>query len=307
MLQLIILILALLPIVTLFAPFIYHTFICKEQDLKKKYNTKWAVVTGASSGIGRAITEKLAAQGINVVLVALDDQLLSTFYTSIKSQYPRLQFVKVGVDLSKDGYMDTILSATKDLDISMLFNNAGYVTIGFFADAPLNKQVGHIECNMMAAVKLTHWFVNRIREKNVKRSAIVFTSSPAGQMPTPFSTLYGATKAFVTEFGVSLAGEVYADGIDVMVLHPSPVDTNFYKVESAHKSSTLNLFWKTATSPTVIAETVFATVGRGVLRDQGYFVFVRYFLNVFDYGLFSWVTTICSRFTSEYKALKKKD
>jgi hypothetical protein len=64
---------------------------------------------------------------------------------------------------------------------------------------------------------------------------------------------------------------------------------------------------KTAVSPRVIADTAFATIGRGVVRDQGYFVFVRYFLNIFDFGLFAWITTVFSRFTSEYKTLKKKN
>jgi len=303
----IITLLALLPIITLFGPWIIHTFVFKEQDLKKKYNAKWALVTGASSGIGRAITEKLASQGVNVVLVALDDQLLSDFFSSIKSQYPNLQFRSVGVNLGKDGYMTEIIRATSDIEISLLFNNAGYVRIGFFADYSLESHLAHIECNQLSSVKITHHFLNLMKTKGLKRAAIVFTSSPAGQMPCPFSSMYGATKAFLTEFGASIAGEVYADGIDVLVLHPSPVDTNFYKVESASKSSILGLFRKTATSPRTIAETIFATVGRGVVRDQGYFVLVRYALLLLDFGAFSWLATITARFTGEYRNLKKQN
>jgi len=203
--------------------------------------------------------------------------------------------------------LNAIINETKDIDINLLFNNAGYVSIGLFADIPIEKIMGHIECNQLSAVKITHHFLNIMLTKRMKRAAIVFTSSPAGQMPCPFSSMYGATKAFLTEFGASLAAEVYADGIDVQVLHPSPVDTNFYKVESASKSSTLGMFSKTATSPKIIAETVFATLGRGVLRDQGYFVLMRYFMLLLDFGAFAWITALSARFTGEYKTLKKKD
>jgi len=302
----IIVILALTPILTLFGPWTYHTFVCKQQDLERKYNAKWALVTGGSSGIGRAITEKLASQGINVVLVALEDQLLIDFHASIKQQYPNLQFRAIGADFGKEGYLDIIVSGTQDIDISLLFNNAGYVAIGLFADVAIEKQMSHIECNALSSVKITHHFLNKMISKKLK-GAIVFTSSPAGQMPCPFSTMYGATKAFLTEFGASIAGEVYADGIDVQVLHPSPVDTNFYKVDSASKSGTLNLFSKTATSPKAIANTIFATLGRGVVCNQGYFVMLRYLLLILDFGVFTWLTAITAKYTGEYKNLKKKD
>jgi short-subunit dehydrogenase len=236
----------------------------------------------------------------------LEDQLLTDFHASIKRKYPNLQFRAIGVNFGTEGYLDAIVSGTTDLDVSLLFNNAGYVAIGLFADLPIEKQIAHIECNALSSVKITHHFLNLMLSKKLK-GAIVFTSSPAGQMPCPFSIMYGATKAFITEFGASLAGEVYADGIDVQVLHPSPVDTNFYKVDSASKSGMLNLFSKTATSPTIIAETVFATLGRGVVRDQGYFVLLRYLMLIFDFGAFTFLTAITARFTSEYKNLTKRD
>jgi len=303
--------LALLVVVISFAtallPALIHSFL-KEQDLKKKYG-KWAVVTGASSGIGRAITEKLAKQGINVVLVALNDNLLKSFSEYIKTQYPNLQFRAVGVDLSTDesGYMDAIVKNTADIDVSILFNNAGYITLGFFADLSIKRQLANMECNMVSAVKITHHFVNQMITKRL-RGAVVFTSSPAGQMPSPFSVVYGATKAFITEFGASLSGEVYWEGIDVQVVHPSPVDTNFYRVDTASSSPSLLLFWKTACPPTTIADTIFATVGRvPVVRDQGYFsLSLKVLFRIVDVNLIAFFATYGARFVSDYKALKKK-
>jgi len=280
-----------------------HTFLLKEQNLKTKYGAKWAVVTGASSGIGRAFSEKLANQGINIALVALKDQLLTDVHETLTKQYPNLEFRAIGVDLTQDTYMESIKSATQDIDVSLLFNNAGFVTIGFFSDLSLQRQLGNIECNMLSGVKLTHHFLNLMLAKKL-RGAIVFTSSPAGQMVTPFSVVYGATKSFVTAFGTNLAPEVYWQGIDVQVVHPSPVDTNFYKSETAHKSQNLVLFWKTAVSPKIIADTVFATVGRfGVVREQGYFVLLKFLFHLIDSHFLAWIATYAARIAPEYTAL----
>eukprot|EP00026_Physarum_polycephalum_P005824 Phypoly_transcript_05863.p1 GENE.Phypoly_transcript_05863~~Phypoly_transcript_05863.p1 ORF type:complete len:311 (-),score=49.90 Phypoly_transcript_05863:88-1020(-) len=291
------------PFLTFLIPYFIHTFLLKEQNLKEKYNAKWALVTGASSGIGRAISEKLAKQGINIVLVALQDQLLTDVHQSLSRQYPKLEFRAVGVDLTRDTYMEPIIEATKDIDIQLLFNNAGFVTIGFFSDLSLQRQMGNIECNMLAGVKLTHHFLNNMLEKKLK-GAIVFTSSPAGQMVTPFSVVYGATKCFVTAFATNLAPEIYWQGIDVQVLHPSPVDTNFYKGDTAHKSQNLNLFWKTAVSPQVIADTMFATLGRfGIVREQGYFVLLKVLAHLVDLHFIAWIATYAARLAPEYKTL----
>lgn len=302
-----------LPFLTFLIPFLIHTFLLKEQDLKVKYNAKWALVTGASSGIGRALSEKLAKQGINVVLVALKDQLLADVHKNLTAQYPKLEFRAVGVDLTQDTYIDPIKEATKDIDISLLFNNAGFVTIGFFSDLSLQRQLGNIECNMLSGVKLTHHFLNLMLAKKLK-GAIFFTSSPAGQMVTPFSVVYGATKCFVTAFATNLAPEIYWQGIDVQVMHPSPVNTNFYKVDTAQKSQNLTLFAKTAVSPQVIADTMFATVGRfGVVREQGYFVLLKVLMHLIDAHFLAWLAIFGARFAPEYSTLmternnRKKD
>jgi len=81
---------ALIHLTILIVPNFLHSFL-PVQDLKSKYNAKWAVVTGASTGIGRAITEKLVSQGINVVLVALDDQFFERFLCRTQKKKPQLR------------------------------------------------------------------------------------------------------------------------------------------------------------------------------------------------------------------------
>eukprot|EP01087_Luapelamoeba_hula_P023499 TRINITY_DN864_c0_g1_i1.p1 TRINITY_DN864_c0_g1~~TRINITY_DN864_c0_g1_i1.p1 ORF type:complete len:327 (+),score=69.66 TRINITY_DN864_c0_g1_i1:125-1105(+) len=296
---------AVVSLLTFVVPMLVQAFYFKEQDLKTKYNAKWALVTGGSSGIGRAITEKLASQGINVVIAALDDPLLPKLVASLEKDYPQLQFRPVPVDLGGNEYMEPIIKATQDIEVPLVFNNAGYLAIGFFSDMAIERQVKNVNVNAMAAMCITHHFVREMIDKKL-RGAVTFTSSPAGQMPCPFSLVYGASKAFLTEFGTSLAAEVAPDGIDVLVLHPSPVDTNFYNAESAHKSSSLAFFRKTATPPTTIANTIFTSVGQPltVVREQGYFaVCLRMLIKIVDVNFLSYLTAKFSATSAEYKTL----
>lgn len=102
------------------------------QNLKKKYGAEWALVTGSSSGIGKSLAVKLAQQGVNVVLVALQEQLLDDTFAELQSQFKAIKFIKVGVNLGTPGYLDKIAEATKDIDVQLVFNNAGFMLTGFF-------------------------------------------------------------------------------------------------------------------------------------------------------------------------------
>eukprot|EP00761_Pharyngomonas_kirbyi_P014011 gb/GECH01014041.1/.p1 GENE.gb/GECH01014041.1/~~gb/GECH01014041.1/.p1 ORF type:complete len:325 (+),score=68.61 gb/GECH01014041.1/:1-975(+) len=299
---------ALISLITFFVPVILQSFVYKPQDLKKKYNAKWAVVTGGSSGIGKAIVQKLASQGINVVIVALDDELLRNFHSEVKKQFPDLEFRAVGVNLGGDDYLEKIRDSISDISISLLFNNAGFIVIGLFSDMSLEKQMVNYNVNATAATKITHVVSNNMIE-NQNRGAIIFTSSPAGLMPCPFNVIYGSTKAYLTEFATSIAPELSGDGIDVLLYNPSPVDTNFYKNDSVHKSISLLLFKKTAITPAVIAQDIFACVGRfgSVVRDQGYFsVGLRILLKLVDPGFLAYILSVFGPMSAEYKNLIKE-
>lgn len=273
-------------------------------------------MTGSSSGIGRAITGKLARQGINVVMVAIDDALLTEVFEKMKTDYPSVQFRKVGVNLARPGYMEPIVEATKDILPSLIFNNAGFVATGLFSDSPLPNLLGNYECNATAPVQISHHFVQRLlaeskRTVAQRRGAILFTSSPAGIMPCPTTVMYGATKAFLTEFATSLSAEVFADGLDVLVVHPSPVDTGFYS-GNKHDMSAMKFFQKTATSPEVIATCFFKSVGRTVVCDQGYFsLALKVMLKVIDYNAIAAIITRTSTMSGDYVKLvaqrKKKE
>ena len=101
--------------------------------------------------------------------------------------------------------------------------------------------MANVECNAVSAVQITHVFVTRMLAKQ-QRGCVVFTSSAAACQPCPFSCMYGATKAFISSFGASLAVEVKTRGIDVTVVHPSPVASRFY--DKAHALDSIAFFKK---------------------------------------------------------------
>ena len=101
--------------------------------------------------------------------------------------------------------------------------------------------MANVECNAVSAVQITHVFVTRMLAKK-QRGCVVFTSSAAACQPCPFSCMYGATKAFISSFGASLAIEVKTRGIDVTVVHPSPVASRFY--DKAHALDSIAFFKK---------------------------------------------------------------
>ncbi|CAM9411009.1 unnamed protein product, partial [Choristocarpus tenellus] len=218
------------------------------QNLKNKYGADWALVTGGGTGIGKALVEALALQGFNVVIVSMDDKFLAETHAAVAAQFPEQKFRKVGATFSPGvNYLEQIVKATEDIKVQCVFNNAGFIVTGFFDSSPLGKQMANIECNAAAAAKITHHFVGRMIKEKLK-GCVVFTSSVVAYCPSPFSAMYGATKAFLSNFAASLAVEVTARGIDVLSIHPSPVASNFYQ-NLDHKIELMDKVVQAAFSP----------------------------------------------------------
>ena len=134
----------------------------------------------------------------------------------------------------------------------------------------MGAHLANYHCNATAGIELTHHFLTKLLASG-RKGCVVFTSSPAGFMPCPFSSMYGATKAFLTEFASSIAAEVRADGVDITVVHPSPTNSNFYARKDTHALDALAFFKSTATGPERIARKALQCVGRQVVCDQGYY------------------------------------
>jgi short-subunit dehydrogenase len=194
----------------------------------------------------------------------------------------------------------------RNLVLQVIVNNAGYIITCFFADSTVEAQIKNAETNAMSCIRITHHFLNKMLDTGVK-VCIGFTSSPSGMISCPSSVMYGCIKAFLTEFGMSLAGEVYSSGIDVLVVRPSPTTGNsrFY---DANKSSTLGVgfFRKTGGSPNSIAFCYLKGFGRTVVFDQGYFSLgAKLGLKLFDVSLLALMIQRVTHLGGDFKKLYK--
>ena len=186
------------------------------------------LITGASSGIGAAFARKLAARGHNLMLVARSEDKLATLCSelgrikSIRAQY-------VAMDISQPDAPARLLAETEKraLEIDLLINNAGFGSMGDFAQLDLATELRMIDLNVRALLELTHLFLAPMRER--KSGAIINVASTAGFQAVPFMATYAATKAFVLSFTEALWEENRPHGVKVMALCPGSTDTNFFE------------------------------------------------------------------------------
>ena len=250
----------------------FTTTVLPVPDLKKRYGAEWAMVTGGSTGIGKAIVEKLAKQGLNVVVVALGADKRQSFLkdtcAEMREKYPDCEFVAVPANFSPgQNYMEAIEKATADKKIQIVFNNAGYIVAEFFNQVSVERHLANVECNAIAPVRIAHYFISKMIESNTK-GCIVFTSSAAAYMPAPFSSMYGSTKAFISAFGAALQVENASRGIDCCVVHPSPVASQFYNGIKPMKA--LEFFNPFQVKPDALPDEIFRSIGRVAWRDIGF-------------------------------------
>ncbi len=194
---------------------------------------EWALVTGASSGIGASLARQIAADGTKVVLTARRKERLTALASEIERDFG-VETRVVVADLSEPDGAKRVLEGVADLEIGLLVNNAGRGYAGRFDlldEETLRRQVV-VHCE--APVVLTHALVQGMRERG--RGGILFTGSLAGRIPLPLHAVYSATKAFDRFLGEALWAELRASNIDVVVLEPGSTETEFQEVagEIAH-------------------------------------------------------------------------
>src|SRR5213080_3117162 len=192
------------------------------------------LITGASSGIGEAFARRLAARGHNLLLVSRTEENLITLCSELgRGQRIRAQFV--AIDLSQpDAPAQLFEEATRrDLQIDFLINNAGFGSMGDFADFDLARELNMIDLNVKSLVELTHRFLQPMIER--KQGAIINVASTAAFQPVPFMATYAATKAFVLSFSEALWEENRAYGIKVLALCPGVTETGFFVASQMKK------------------------------------------------------------------------
>lgn len=182
----------------------------------------WAIVTGASSGIGEEFARQLAANGLNLVLVARRLHLLDALGQELAQQYG-IQFRTVSVDLSDPNFMDKIVEITHDLDIGLLISNAGTANLGEFLAHDPDDLMQIVRLNVAAHLNLTHYYGQGLAKRG--RGGIILVGAMGASQGLPFAANDSATKAYVQTLGQALNSEWRKKGIHVSVLIPSPTQT----------------------------------------------------------------------------------
>ncbi len=187
----------------------------------------WAVVTGASAGIGDAFARALAAEGVNVVLTARREERLRTLATDLETRH-NVQTRVVPLDLAADGAPERLAEATADLDVGFVLNNAGFGVAGRFERSPYDRVLEMVRLNCLTVTAISHLYLPRLQRRG--RGALVIVASVAGYQPLPLAAVYGATKAFDLMLGEALWAENRGRGVDVLAVSPGPTDTEFQSV-----------------------------------------------------------------------------
>ncbi len=193
---------------------------------------KTALVTGASSGIGRAFAVALAGRRVNLVLVARSVGKLEALAAELRAAHGVTVLV-VGQDLGATGAAGRVFEATTaaGVTVDLLVNNAGFGKWGAFLDFTPADYAEMVALNVSALMELCQLYLPGMVER--RGLGIINVASTAALVPVPYATVYAASKAFVLSFSEGLYGECGASGVTVMALCPGGTDTNFAAVANA--------------------------------------------------------------------------
>lgn len=185
-----------------------------------------ALVTGASSGIGRDIAKELAKRNIDLILVSRDLIKLE----QVKEQIKNVSVEVIAKDLSNEQNCIDLFEQIKDQKIDIVINNAGFGAFGKITEIPLEKELDMLKTNIVGMHILTKLFLQKMKKEN--SGYILNVASIAGFMPGPLMSAYYSSKAYVVRLTQSIKEELRREksNVKVGILCPGPVDTNFNNV-----------------------------------------------------------------------------
>jgi short-subunit dehydrogenase len=192
------------------------------------FNGKWALVTGASAGIGIALARELAGNGAKLILTARRKDRMEALALELGEKGTEVRIV--AADLNDPAGPQQIYDATAGigLTVDILVNNAGLGQYGGFAQSPVEQELSQVRVNCEAMVRLTRLFVPHMVER--RRGWIMILASTASFQPVPYLSTYAATKVFDRFFALGLAAEVARFGVKVTALCPGPTESEFFEV-----------------------------------------------------------------------------
>jgi uncharacterized protein len=199
------------------------------RDPKKRWTNKWALVTGASAGIGLELAKQLAAGGANLVLTARRSDRLQKIAADLSAKHG-IQVEIISADLARPQAPANVFAFTteKKIEIELLINNAGFGAFGLNHEIDEPRLLEMIQVNCLAVVSLTRLFTPAMVERG--HGDIMIVASVAAFQAVPFNSVYAATKAFDLLFAEGIAEELEPFGIHVSALCPGSTTTEFQQV-----------------------------------------------------------------------------
>jgi hypothetical protein len=195
-------------------------------SMRERYG-EWALITGASAGLGAEYARALAKDGVSCVLTARREERLRALADELERTHGVATRV-VTADLTDPAGSDVIVDAVRDLEIAILVNNAGFGYAGRFDKQEAARLKEMVLVNCLAPVALTSAFAPAMQARG--RGAILMLGSVAGSQPLPLHALYSATKVFDNYLGEALWSELRSSGVDVLTVQPGPTATEFATV-----------------------------------------------------------------------------
>ncbi len=192
------------------------------------YQGKWALVTGASSGIGKSFAYELASRGTNLILSSRSETTLNDIARDIRGRF-EVEIEVVAVDLAASDAPERLFRKVNVLKrtVQVLINNAGFGSYGRLQENSVEGHGRQILLNAFSPAILAQLFLPAMVAAG--DGAIINVASIAGFQPTPYMAVYGASKAFVLSFSEALWAENLNTGVRILALCPGPVDTEFFK------------------------------------------------------------------------------
>jgi short-subunit dehydrogenase len=211
----------------------------------------WAVVTGASSGLGAIFAQQLADRGMPLILAGRDASRLAEVQERVQQRAPGRQVELVVGDLGTSTGIQDLIAVLDGREIDVLVNNAGFGTYGPVAETDADREHDLVAVNVDALVQLTHAVLPGMLERG--RGGIVNVASVIAFQPAPYQATYGASKAFVLSFSQALWAETRGTGVTVTALCPGPTRTGFVDALEADVSDVAVYKHLAAPEPVVAA------------------------------------------------------
>jgi hypothetical protein len=219
----------------------------------------WALVTGASDGIGRAMAHALAQAGLNLVLVARRGALLESLGAAWSGQYG-IDVRSLAADLAEESEVESVFRAVDDLEIGLLVACAGFGTSGQLIEADLQQELTLLDLNCRAVLQMSHHFGRRFAAQG--RGGLVLMSSLLAFQGVPRAANYAASKAYIQTLAEGLHAELNPLGVDVLASAPGPIHSGF--------AARANMQMGMAAQPEEIALATLTALGRKTTVRPGW-------------------------------------